>query len=317
MKKVSVIGAGNVGATAVYYIAEKNIAEIAMVDVVEGLARKKAEDFMHSAALRSYDVSIKGSENYSDIRNSDVVVITAGVPRKPGMDRMDLLKINASIAADASRKIAEYCPDAVVIVVTNPLDVMATVVLRETGFAIKKVVGMAGALDSTRFRYFIAEKLNVWPGDVMAMVLGGHGDEMVPLKNHTSVGGIPLTQLLDDESIDLMIKRTRDGGGEIVKYLKTGSAFYAPGASAAKMVEAVIKDEKRIMAASAYLRGEYGHHDIFLGVPVLLGRNGVEKIINIELTADEKKALDASADAVREGIVMLDTFYSPGDKKSQ
>jgi len=200
----------------------------------------------------------------------------------------------------------------VVIVVTNPLDVIATVVLRETGFAIKKVVGMAGALDSTRFRYFIADKLGVWPGDVMAMVLGGHGDEMVPLKNYTSVGGIPLTQLTDDASIEEMIVRTRNGGGEIVKYLKTGSAFYAPGASAAKMVEAVIKDEKRLMAASAFQRGEFGYHDIFLGVPVLLGKNGVEKIIKIDLTPDEKKALDASAAAVQEGIKMLETFYAPG-----
>ncbi|OHD72362.1 MAG: malate dehydrogenase [Spirochaetes bacterium RBG_16_49_21] len=312
MKKVSVIGAGNVGATTVYYIAEKNIADIVMVDVAEGLAQKKALDFLHSATLRSYNISITGTSDYREIRDSDVVVVTAGVPRKPGMDRMDLLKINVAIVTGASRYIAEYCPDAVVIVVTNPLDVIAMVVLRETGFAIKKVVGMAGALDSTRFRYFIAEKLGVWPGDVMAMVLGGHGDEMVPLKNYTSVGGIPLPQLLDDDSIEGMIRRTRDGGGEIVKYLKTGSAFYAPGASVAKMVESVIKDEKRLMAASAYLRGEYGYHNIFLGVPALLGKNGIEKIINIELAPEEKKALDASAEAVREGIRMLESFYVPG-----
>jgi malate dehydrogenase len=312
MKKVSVIGAGNVGATAVYYIAEKNIADIVMVDVAEGLAKNKALDFMHSATLRSYNINITGTSDYREIRDSDVVVITAGIPRKPGMDRMDLLKTNASIVKGASQMIAAYCPDAVVIVVTNPLDIMATLVLRETGFAVKKVVGMAGALDSTRFRYFIAGTLDVWPGDVMAMVLGGHGDEMVPLKNYTSVGGIPLTQLTDDESIEKMIDRTRNGGGEIVKYLKTGSAFFAPGASTAKMVEAVIKDEKRLMAASAYQRGEYGYHDIFLGVPVLLGKNGVEKIFAVELTTEEKKALDVSAEAVREGIRMLETFYSPG-----
>ena len=312
MKKVSIIGAGNVGATSVYYIAEKSIADIVMVDVVEGLAEKKALDFLHSAALRSYNIAIRGSSDYRDIRDSDVVVVTAGVPRKPGMNRMDLLKTNVSIVKIVSQKIAQYCPDAVVIVVTNPLDVIALVVLRETGFALKKVVGMAGALDSTRFRYFIADKLGVWPGDVMTMVLGGHGDEMVPLKGYTSVGGIPLNQLLDDASIEVMIKRTRDGGGEIVKYLKAGSAFYAPGASVAKMVEAVIKDERRIIAASAYLRGEYGYHNIYLGVPVLLGKKGVEKIITIELTDDEKKALDASADAVREGIAMLETFYYPG-----
>ncbi|TAL37738.1 MAG: malate dehydrogenase [Spirochaetes bacterium] len=312
MKKVSVIGAGNVGATAAYYIAEKNIADIVMVDVDGGMAGRKARDFMHSAALRNYGGSITGTSDYAETAGSDAVVVTAGVPRKPGMDRMDLLKINASIVQQVSQEIARHCPGAVVVVVTNPLDIMAGLVLRETGFAIRKVVGMAGALDSTRFRYFIAEKLNVWPGDVTAMVLGGHGDEMVPLKGYTSVGGIPLPQLLDDDAIEEMVKRTRNGGAEIVKYLKTGSAFYAPGASAASMVEAVLKDQKRIMAASAFLRGEYGYRSIFLGVPVLLGKNGVEKVIELELHADEKKALDASADAVREGLEMLDSFYTPG-----
>lgn len=312
MKKVSVIGAGNVGAMAVYYLAEKNIADIVMVDVAGGLARKKALDFTHSAVQRSYNVSITGSEDFREMRDSDVVVVTAGIPRRPGMDRMDLLKTNVAIVKKVARNIAEHCPDAVVIVVTNPLDVIAMVTLRETGFALKKVVGMAGALDSTRFRYFIAERLGVWPGDVSAMVLGGHGDEMVPLRNCASVGGMPLSLLADDAAIEELITRTREGGGEIVKYLKTGSAFYAPGASVAKMVESVIKDEKRVVAASAYLRGEYGYHDIFLGVPVLLGKNGVEKIIDLELTAAEKKALDASAAAVREGIAMLETFYVPG-----
>ncbi len=312
MKKVSVIGAGNVGATAVYYLAEKNIADIVMVDIDGAMAGNKAQDFMHAAAMRSYNVSITGTGDYAAIAGSDAVVVTAGVPRKPGMDRMDLLKTNVAIVRDVSRHIARYAPDAVVIAVTNPLDVIATVILRETGFAVKKVVGMAGALDSTRFRYFIAEKLGVWPGDVMAMVLGGHGDEMVPLKDYTSVGGVPLTMMAGEEAVDEMIQRTRTGGGEIVQYLKTGSAFYAPGASAAKMVEAVIKDEKRLIAASAWLRGEYGYRDIFLGVPVLLGKNGVERIVSIKLTAGEKAALDASAEAVREGIRMLETFYSPG-----
>jgi malate dehydrogenase len=312
MKKVSVIGSGNVGATAVYYIAEKNIADIVMVDVDGEMARKKALDFRHSAALRSYNVSITGTNDYAAISGSDVAVIAAGVPRKPGMDRMDLLKTNASIVKDVARKIAAYCPDAVVIVVTNPLDVMAYLTLVETGFALKKVMGMAGALDSTRFRYFIAEKLNVWPGDVSAMVLGGHGDEMAPLKNYTSAGGIPIPALLDDTAIEQMIQRTRDGGGEIVKYLKAGSAFYAPGAAVSMMVEAVIKNEKRIVAVSAYQRGEYGYQDIFLGVPVLLGKNGVERIIRIELSDEEKKALDKSANAVRDGIDMLKSFYSPG-----
>ncbi|MBN2738985.1 MAG: malate dehydrogenase [Spirochaetales bacterium] len=311
MKKVAVIGAGHVGATAVYYIAEKNIADIVMVDIEEGLARNKALDFMHSAPLRNYNVNIEGTSDYSRIRDSDVVVLTAGIPRKPGMDRMDLLKTNVTIAKQVSRQIAEYAPNAVVVVVTNPLDIISMAVLKESGFALKKIIGMAGALDSTRFRYFIAEKLNVWPGDVFAMVLGGHGDQMVPLKNYSSVAGIPITQLLDKDTIESMVRRTRTGGGEIVSFLKTGSAFYAPGASVAKMVEAVIKDEKRLMAVSAYLRGEYGYRDIFLGVPVLLGKNGVEKIIEIELDSEEKEALDYSAKAVCEGVESLGRFFTP------
>lgn len=310
--KVAVIGAGNVGATAVYYIAEKDLADIVMVDVLEGLPQSKSLDFLHAAPLRGYSVQITGSTDYAAIAGADVVVLTAGVPRKPGMDRMDLLKINVGIAKTAAQAIARHAPEAVVIVVTNPLDVICMVVLRETGFALKKVVGQAGVLDATRFRYFIAERLDVWPGDVMAMVLGGHGDEMVPLKSYTSVGGIPVTELLQPREIEQLIERTRQGGGEIVRYLKTGSAYYAPGASVAKMAEAVVKDEKRLLAASVYLRGEYGYKDIFLGVPVQLGRGGAEKVVEIELTPEERQALDRSAEAVREGIRMLDTFYLPG-----
>ncbi|MFP3960286.1 MAG: malate dehydrogenase, partial [Spirochaetaceae bacterium] len=302
MSKVSVIGAGNVGATAVYYIAEKNIADIVMVDVVEGLPQSKALDFLHAAPQRRYNVAIRGTNDYAEIEGSDVVVHTAGLPRKPGMDRMDLLKTNVGIATEAARAIERYAPDAVVIVVANPLDVIAMTVLRETGFALKRVVGMAGILDSTRFRYFIAEKLNVLPSDVSAMVLGGHGDSMVPLPRYTSVGGFPLTDLLTESEIEALVERTRKGGGEIVGYLKKGSAFYAPGASVAKMVEAVVKDEKRIAAASAYLRGEYGYSGVFLGVPVLLGRRGVERIIEVELSPEEKAALDESAAHVKEGV---------------
>jgi malate dehydrogenase len=304
--KVSVIGAGNVGAKAVYYIAEKNLADIVMVDVVEGLARSKALDFLHAAPLRGYEVNISGTTDFSRIKGSDVVVITAGVARTPGMDRMDLLKTNAGIAREASRRIAELAPEAVVIVVTNPLDVIAAVVLRETGFALRKVVGMAGVLDSTRYRYFIADRLGVWPGDVQAVVLGGHGDEMVPLTGFTSVGGIPIDQLMGEADINSLSGRTRTGGAEIVGLLKKGSAFYAPGASVAKMVEAVIKDEKRLMPASAYLRGEYGFSGIFLGVPVVLGRNGVERIVELPLSEAEKKALSLSADAVRAGLKELE-----------
>ncbi|HYW82031.1 MAG TPA: malate dehydrogenase [Spirochaetia bacterium] len=304
--KVSVIGAGNVGAKAVYYIAEKNLADIVMVDVVDGLARSKALDFLHAAPLRGYEVRIRGTTDFAEIEGSDVVVITAGIARKPGMDRMDLLKINVGIARKAAAEIALRAPNAVVIVVTNPLDVIAMVALRETGFALRKVVGMAGVLDSTRFRYFIAEKLGVWPGDVQAMVLGGHGDDMVPLISYTSVGGIPVGELLDPASVETLVKRTRTGGAEIVNLLKTGSAFYAPGASVAKMVEAVIKDEKRLFPASAFLRGEYGYRDIFLGVPVIMGRNGVEKILELPLSEPEKKALDTSAESVRKGLKDLE-----------
>jgi malate dehydrogenase len=305
--KVSVIGAGNVGAKAVYYIAEKNIADIVMVDVVDGLAGSKALDFLHAAPLRGYEVRIRGTTDFAEIEGSDVVVMTAGIARKPGMDRMDLLKTNAGIAAAAAKEIAARAPNAVVIVVTNPLDVISMVMLRETGFALRKVVGMAGVLDSTRFRWFIAEKLGVWPGDVQAMVLGGHGDEMVPLTRYTSVGGIPLDQLLDPAGIEALVKRTRTGGAEIVSLLKTGSAFYAPGASVAKMVEAVIKDERRLFPASAYLRGEYGYRDIYLGVPVIMGRNGVERIVELPLTEEERKALDSSAEAVKKGLEELST----------
>ncbi len=304
--KVAVIGAGNVGAKAVYYIAEKNLADIVMVDVVDGLARSKALDFLHAAPLRGYEVRIRGTTDFAEIEGSDVVVITAGIARKPGMDRMDLLKINVGIARKAAQEIALRAPNAVVIVVTNPLDVIAMVALRETGFALRKVVGMAGVLDSTRFRFFIAEKLNVWPGDVQAMVLGGHGDDMVPLTSFTSVGGIPIGELLDPASIEELVKRTRTGGAEIVSLLKTGSAFYAPGASVAKMVEAVIKDQKRLFPASAFLRGEYGLKDIFLGVPVIMGRNGVERIVELPLSEPEKRALDASAESVRKGLADLE-----------
>ena len=310
--KVSVFGAGNVGAKAVYYIAEKNIADIVMVDVAEGLARSKAMDFLHAAPLRGYEVRIRGTTDLAEIEGSDVVVITAGIARKPGMDRMDLLKTNVGIARQAAREIARRAPAAVVIVVTNPLDIISMVVLRETGFALRNVVGMAGVLDSTRFRLFIAEKLGVWPGDVQAMVLGGHGDDMVPLTSCTSVGGIPLNQLMDSETIAALVTRTRTGGAEIVSLLKSGSAFYAPGASVAKMVEAVIKDEKRLFPASAFLRGEYGLRDIYLGVPVIMGRHGVERIVELPLTDAERAALTASADSVRKGIAELEGLQGDG-----
>ena len=306
--KVSVIGAGNVGATAVYCIAEKNIADVVMVDVVEGMPQSKALDFMHSSPSRGFHVNVAGTNDYPAIEDSDVIVLTAGIARKPGMDRMDLLKTNVGIARTAARAISRWAPDAVVIAVTNPLDVIAMAALRESGFALRKVVGMAGVLDAARFRCFIAEELNVRPADVETMVLGGHGDTMVPLPRYTSAGGFSLPELMDEETIERLVERTRKGGAEIVGYLKTGSAYYAPGASAAKMVEAVVKDEKRIIAASAYLRGEYGHRDIFLGVPVLLGRGGVERIIELDLSSEEQAELDNSAAAVQKGVETLESI---------
>ena len=308
MSKISVIGAGNVGATAVYYIAEKNLGDIVMIDVVQGLPQSKGLDFLHAAPLREYRVHIYGTNGYDEIRGSDAVVLTAGIARKPGMDRMDLLRTNAGIAREAAKAVKEYAPDAVLVVVTNPLDVIAMAVLRETGFDPSRVLGMAGVLDATRYCTFIAETLDVWPGDVSAMVLGGHGDTMVPLKRFASVGGIPLGELLDEKTTERLIERTRSGGAEIVGYLKTGSAFYAPAASVAAMVEAIVKDRKTLLPAAAFLRGEYGFSGIFLGVPVILGKGGVERILELELTGDEREALARSARAVRQGIRELDSL---------
>ncbi|MCP4549918.1 MAG: malate dehydrogenase [bacterium] len=315
MKKVSVIGAGHVGATCTYYIAEKNIAELAMIDIIEGMPQAKGMDFSQAAPLRNYGVPIVGSNNYADIVGSDVVVITAGVPRKPGMDRMDLLKINTQIVQTAASNVAKYAPDSTIIVVSNPLDIMCMVALDASGFALKRVVGMAGILDSTRFRYFVAERLNVAVTDVQAMVLGGHGDTMVPLPRFTTVAGIPITELMPAAEVEELCDRTRNGGAEIVKYLKTGSAFYAPAASAAEMVEAILTNEKRIIPAAAYLRGEYGHEGIYLGVPVLISKHGAEKIIELELTKEEQSALDNSAAAVHGGLKALRSFYSMSGAK--
>jgi len=309
--KVSIIGAGNVGATATYYIAEKVIADLVMVDVAGGMTQAKALDFLHAGPLRGYDVSIAGTDDFARIADSNVVVITAGLPRKPGMDRMDLLKVNAGIVKQAARAIVEHAPNAVVIVVSNPLDIMCHVALRSTGFDLRRVVGMAGILDSTRFRYFVAEQLGCALSSVHAMVLGGHGDQMVPLPRLTTVGGVPITELMDAATIARLVDRTRKGGAEIVALLKTGSAYYAPAASVADMVEAVITDRKHLAPCAAYVRGEYGIDDLFIGVPVILGKNGVERIIELALADDEQKQLLASADAVRKGVEELSTFFRP------
>ena len=305
MSKVAVIGAGNVGATAAYCVAEKNIADVIMVDVVPGFPQSKALDFLHGSPLQGYSVDIVGTNDYAAIKDAQVVIHTAGIPRKPGMDRMDLLRTNVNIAKEAAQNIAKYAPEAIIIAVANPLDIIATVCLRESGFNRERVLGMAGVLDSTRFRYFIAERLHVLPQDVQAMVLGGHGDSMVPLTRYASVAGIPLSDLLDADTIKELSDRTRVGGGEIVKYLKTGSAYYAPGASSAQMALSVLQDEKRIIPASAYLQGEYGYQDLFLGVPVIIGKQGIEKIIELELTPEEKTALDGSVDEVKGGLDQL------------
>jgi malate dehydrogenase len=309
--KVSIIGAGNVGATATYYLAEKVIADLVMVDVAGGMTQAKALDFLHAGPLRGYDVSIVGTDDFARIADSNVVVIAAGLPRKPGMDRMDLLKINADIVKQAARAIADHAPNAIVIVVSNPLDIMCHVALRSTGFALRRVVGMAGILDATRFRYFVAEQLGCALSSVHAMVLGGHGDQMVPLPRFTTVGGVPITELMDAATIARLVDRTRKGGAEIVALLKTGSAYYAPAASVAEMVEAVITDRKHLAPCAAYVRGEYGLNDLFIGVPVILGKNGVERIIELALTDEERKQLQASADAVRQGVEELNSFFKP------
>ena len=308
-RKVGIIGAGNVGATSAYYIAEKVIADIVMVDVVEGLPQAKALDFLHAGPMRGYDVSIQGTNDFSAIAESDVVVITAGVARKPGMDRMDLLKVNAGIVKTAAKHIARYAPNSTVIVVSNPLDIMCHVAYRTTGFAVRRVVGMAGILDSTRFRCFVADELHCALSDVHAMVLGGHGDQMVPLPRFTTVAGIPITQLLNQSAIDRLVERTRNGGAEIVGYLKTGSAYYAPAASVAEMVESIITDRKTLAPCAVYLRGEYGIENLFIGVPVLLGKNGVERIVELDLDESEKALLRDSAAAVQKGVADLDTFF--------
>jgi len=309
-KKISIIGAGNVGATAAYYLAEKVIANIVMIDVSEGATKAKALDFLHAGPVRGYDVQITGSGDYAAIAGSDVVVITAGLPRKPGMDRMDLLKVNTEIVKGVSLRVAEYAPNAVVIVVTNPLDVMCHVVLRATGFNLRRVIGMAGVLDSTRFCYFVADALGCALTDVDAMVLGGHGDQMVPLPRFTTVSGIPITRLMEPALIEKLVERTRKGGAEIVAHLKTGSAYYAPAAAVAEMVEAIITDRRHLAPCAAYLRGEYGLENLYIGVPVLLGGNGVERIVELDLTKEELQQLHVSAEAVRRSVAELDSFFT-------
>ena len=304
--KISVIGAGNVGATTVQRLAEQELAHhIVLVDILEGIPQGKALDMMESAPIGGWDAKLVGTNEYDEAADSDIVVITAGLPRKPGMSRDDLLAKNAAIVRSVTQSVVEVAPDAILIVVSNPLDAMAYAVLKTSGFEPRKVLGMAGVLDSARFRLFIAQELDVSVQDVTAFVLGGHGDTMVPLPRYSTVAGIPLPELLPREAIDRLVERTRTGGAEIVGLLKTGSAYYAPSAAVASMIESIVKDQKRILPCAAYLQGEYGLEDLFFGVPVKLGRSGVEEIVQIALTPEEQQALNRSAEHVRANLAKL------------
>jgi malate dehydrogenase len=301
VKKITVVGAGNVGATTAQRLAEKSLARhVVMVDVVEGVPQGKALDQWESAPIEGFDTRVIGSNGYEESAGSDIVVITAGIARKPGMSRDDLLNTNAGIVKQVCEQIKRTSPNAILIIVSNPLDVMSWVAKEVTGFPRERVLGMAGVLDTARYRSFLAEAMDVSVQDIQAMVLGGHGDTMVPLVSYTAVSGIPVTQLLVKEKLDAILDRTRNGGAEIVKYLKTGSAYYAPSSAAVQMCEAVVLDRKRILPCAAWLEGEYGMRGLFLGVPCKLGRRGLEQIIEVQLTDDERKALEKSAEAVRE-----------------
>ena len=303
---ITVVGAGNVGATAAQRLAEKELAKaVVLVDVLEGVPQGKGLDQWQSAPIESYDTRVIGTNNYDETAGSDIVVITAGIARKPGMSRDDLLNTNAGIVKSVSEQIARSSPHAIVIVVSNPLDVMCYVAKHVTGFPRERVLGMAGVLDTARYRAFLAEALDVSVRDIQAMVLGGHGDTMVPLISYTTVSGIPITQLLEKSKLDAIVDRARNGGAEIVKYLKTGSAYYAPSAAAVQMVEAIVLDQRRILPCSAWLEGEYGMSGLYLGVPCKLGEGGLKQIVEVELTADERAALEKSADAVREPMKVL------------
>ncbi len=306
VNKITVVGAGNVGATAAQRVAEKELARtVVMVDVAEGIPQGKALDQWQSAPIEGSDSRIIGTNGYDETKDSDIVIITAGIARKPGMSRDDLLNTNAGIVKSVAEQIAKSSPKAILIVVSNPLDVMCYVAMKASGFPRERVIGMAGVLDTARYRAFLAESLNMSVRDIQAMVLGGHGDTMVPLISYTSVSGIPITQLMDKSTLDAIVDRTRNGGAEIVKHLKTGSAYYAPSAGAVQMAEAIVNDQRRILPCAAWLQGEYGMKDLFLGVPCLLGRKGLEKVIEVTLTADEKSALQKSADAVREPMAAI------------
>ena len=304
-KKVSIVGSGNVGATAAHWIAAKELADVVLIDIMEGVPQGKALDLLQAMPVEKRDCAIVGTNDYADTANSDIVVITAGIPRKPGMSRDDLLNTNYKIMQDVVGKVVKYSPNCILIIVSNPLDAMAQAAFKLSGFSRNRVIGMAGILDSARFRTFIAQELNVSVENVTAFVLGGHGDTMVPLPRYSTVAGIPITELIAPDKLKALVERTANGGAEIVKYLKTGSAYYAPSASAVEMVEAILKDKKKIVPCAVHLEGEYGIKGLFVGVPVKLGANGMEQIIEIKLTAEEQAALNKSADAVKELITVI------------
>jgi malate dehydrogenase len=306
LKKITVVGAGNVGATTAQRLAEKSLARVVvMVDVVEGIPQGKALDQWESAPVEGFDTRLIGSNGYDESADSDIVVITAGIARKPGMSRDDLLNTNAGIVRSVCEQVKRTSPKSIIVMVSNPLDVMCYVAKQVTGFPRERVLGMAGVLDTARYRSFLAEAMDVSVEDIQAMVLGGHGDTMVPLISYTTVSGIPVTQLLDRKALDAIVDRARNGGAEIVKFLKTGSAYYAPSSAAVQMCEAIALDKKRILPCAAWLEGEYGMKGLFLGVPCKIGRNGLEKIIEVELSSAERVALGKSAEAVREPMAAV------------
>ncbi|MDX1647464.1 MAG: malate dehydrogenase [Longimicrobiales bacterium] len=312
-KKITVVGAGHVGATCAQLLSQKELArEVVLVDIAEGIPQGKGLDQWESAPIEGFDTRVSGSNGYESSAGADIFIVTAGVARKPGMSRDDLLKTNAGVIRSVTEEIKRVAPESVIIMVTNPLDVMAQVALETSGFPRERVIGMAGVLDTARFRSFIALELDVSVEDIQALVLGGHGDTMVPLISYTSVSGIPLTQLMERDRIEALVERTRKGGGEIVSYLKEGSAYYAPAAAAVQMAEAIVKDKRRILPCAAWLQGEFGLQDLYVGVPCMLGENGLEKIIEVELDDEERAALETSADHVRATVETLQAMEDQG-----
>ena len=303
--KIALIGAGNIGGTLAYLACVKELGDVVLFDVVEGVPQGKALDISHAVPVLCSSVNVSGTNDYKDIAGADVVIVTAGIPRKPGMSRDDLLNTNAAIMKSVAEGIKKYAADAFVIIVSNPLDAMVTLCQRDTGFKSEKVVGMAGVLDSARYRAFLAEAIGVTPSAIQALVLGGHGDDMVPIRSATTVNGLPITHFLSSEKLDAIEKRVRGAGGEVVALLKTGSAFYSPATAAIKMAESYLKDQKKLLPCAVKLNGQYGYRDLYIGVPVVIGKEGVEKIIEMELTSDERKALEVSAGRVKELVNAL------------